>query len=269
MARALREQGQARPVFAPDPGPQLRRQLGVRQLHQHRQGHGLEVAEAAEAQPLEALLQARGQVRQAAQGVGREEDRLPALPHPLQVVLGPGGELGGGGAQGEAAVALPAVPLGQLPPDALGGVCQRPEEALGALELHQRLAQAQQLPLGGPLLQEVPQGDLGLPPDLGGRVQHPQPRHRPQRPVQGQTRRQPPGPRQAVHEPEAGRARRLLVQEGQGPVPQGPVPATGQLERQLRNPHRQHQDLRKGSKYGEFLAKNKSRPWPWTKCFRP
>ncbi len=209
----------------------------------------------AQAQAVEAVLEARGQVRQAAQGLGPQEGGLAPLGHLLQAVFSMGGQGGGGGAQGQAPVALPAVPLREFPADELGGVGQGSEELLGALQLDEGLTQSAQLPLGRPVLEQVPQAALGLPPDLGGGIQHPQPRHPAQGLVHGQARSQPCGPAQAVHEPEAGRAGVFRIQKGQGPRLQAPVPAAGQLERQLGNPHRQHRNLQKGSKYGEFLAK--------------
>ena len=140
-------------------------------------------------------------------------------------------------------MAIPAVPGGQFPADALGGVRQGPEEPLGALELHQGLAHPQELALGRPVLKEGAQIRLGLPPDLGRGIQHPQPRHGPEGLVHGHARDQPLGATPAVHEPEAGRAGALDTQEGQGPVPQAAIPPAGQLERQFGNPHRQHRNL--------------------------
>ena len=76
MAGALREQGQLRPILTPHPGPQFWSGFGMGQLRQHRQRHGLKVAKRPEAQAVEAILQARGQIRQAAQGLGREKGCL-------------------------------------------------------------------------------------------------------------------------------------------------------------------------------------------------
>ena len=116
---------------------------------------------------VETVVQARSQVRQALQRLGSQEGGLGAIRHALQVVLGPGGKLGGDGAERQASVAVPAAALGQLAAHALRGVYQGTEEPLSALELHQGFAQTTQLALRRPMLEEVAQIRLGLPPDLG------------------------------------------------------------------------------------------------------